>query len=304
MKVSLNRLETIQTKCMTSQPGTSPFPQNYDYVEGQSNPYLCRYGELLWLSKIRQVCSSGLTSVICIKELITHIEAETKRAYAGTAYADTYRWSHDALKQMCDAKCKAWMKELNIWHRWVKSELGLNDKIVVLGAAGGIKSSCRYKDRPVGDQPELMPLDASLNHDIDCSYDWHVMLTAHLPADDPRKFRKDTPKEISRAIMRLCHPTDGVVPNSRRIVEDIKRVLISLEKIVEAGGAIVPGIVNRNGHRNKPGCGGGRQYFPRKENQTCKTLEDMDIYPCVQRIAREFTLEERAKWENKQSLLN
>ena len=47
MKVSLNRLETIQTKCMTSQPGTSPFPQNYDYVEGQSNPYLCRYGELL-----------------------------------------------------------------------------------------------------------------------------------------------------------------------------------------------------------------------------------------------------------------
>jgi hypothetical protein len=134
---------------------------------------------------------------------------------------------------MTDKKCKQWMKDNNYWHCWVLPVLGINDKIVVLTPTGALKSSCRYKERPVGDQPELMPLDASLNHDIDCSLDWHVMLTRHLHDDDVRKFQKGTPQEISRAIMRLCHPTTGVVPSSRRIIEDVKRVLYSLEKIVQ-----------------------------------------------------------------------
>ena len=130
--------------------------------------------------------------------------------------------------------------------------------------------------------------DASLNWDVDCSNNMHVLLTSHLPRDDPRKFRKDTPNQISKAILRLCNPTTGIVPCSRRIIEDVKRVLSSLRTIVEAGGAVVPGLVNRNGHRNKEGDGVGRRYWPRKNHQLDPTMDDYGIMKEVQEVANEF----------------
>ena len=109
----------------------------------------------------------------------------------------------------------------------------------------------------MGNQPEFMPMDVvSLNWDIDCSLNMHILLTTHLPASHPKKYRKDTPLCISKAIMKLCHPETGVlIQCSKRIVQDCNHVLNSTIKIlVEAGGRIlVPGLVNcSNGHRNKP----------------------------------------------------
>ena len=46
-------------------------------------------------------------------------------------------------------------EEKNIYDRWVKPEDGLNDAF-----------GKRWWARPVGDSPELMPLDNSLNQDI------------------------------------------------------------------------------------------------------------------------------------------
>ena len=137
------------------------------------------------------------------------------------------------------------MKEHGYWDRWVTPELGLNDQVVAVDEEGKVHKSRSYKQRPVGDQPEIMPHDASLNWDVDCSNNMHVLLTSHFPRDDPHKFRKDTPNQISKAILRLCNPTTGIVPCSRRIIEDVKRVLSSLRTIVEAGGAVVPCLVNR-----------------------------------------------------------
>ena len=52
--------------------------------------------------------------------------------------------------------------------------------------------------------------------------------------------------------MKLSHPETGVVPSSWIIVQDCNHVLDSTVKIAEAGDRIVPGLVNRNGHINKP----------------------------------------------------
>ena len=131
-----------------------------------------------------------------------------------------------------------------------------------------------------------MPLDASLNCDIDCALNMHALLTADLPNDRPDKFRKDTPMRISQAITQLCHPVTGVVPTSRRIVQDCNRILTSAVAIVEAGGKIVPGLVNRNGHRNRPESD-GRKYHPRKHNQVIKTMDELGIFKSVQKIAME-----------------
>ena len=296
IRMSLKVLTEYQTQALTAQDGHSPYPLPFDYVEGQANPYLYRYGAENWEEKIVKVSRSGLTRVRCVTELIKHIDRETKKAYKGTQFEKTYVWAHDALSQMIDDECKAWMKTNKYWDRWITPVLGCNDEVTIIDPESQKEvTSKNYGERPVGDQPELMPLDASLNWDIDCSLNMHVLLTAHLSRTHQHKFRKDTPKEISKAIMELCHPETGVVPNSKRIIEDCKRVVASAMAITKAGGKIVPGLVNRNGHRNRRNI--GRRYFPRRQTQVIKTMDDLGIFKEVQKIAMERLEMESAKFD-------
>ena len=247
-----------------------------------------RYGSENWISEVKKSSKFSLKNSICVKELVRFIDNETKRVYADTQFADTYMWSHDALKQMTDKLCIEWMKEEGFWHRWIKPELGLNDCVEVVDEDGALKKSKNFGSRPVGNQPEIMPLDSSLNWDIESSNDIHCLLTDHLPRDDPRRFGKATPKEISKSIARLYDPVIGVVPCSRRIVQDCTRVLHALKMIVGAGGAIVPGLANRNGHRKDVGIGDRRRYFPKKNVVEIPTLSDYGIFHEVQDVANEY----------------
>jgi hypothetical protein len=52
------------------------------------------------------------------------------------------------------------MKANGYFDCWIKPELGCNNVVQVEKPE---KTSTRYRDRPIGNQPELMPLDASLN---------------------------------------------------------------------------------------------------------------------------------------------
>ena len=309
--IAVSNVTKIQKKTLTNfraiakeaEQGISPYPKSYDYVEGQSNPYKFRYGEE-WEKEIVKVRRSGLTRVVCVTDLKEHIESTTKNAFKGTEFETTYRWSHDALKQMTDDDCKAWMKEKKIWHRWIKPELECNDFISVYDETKEKTVTSRhYKDRPVGDSPEMMPLDASLNWDIDCSLCMHVLLTSHLENENPLKFRKDNPGQISKAIIKLYHPETGVVPNSKRIVEDCERIVKSAMTIVKAGGGIVPGLCNRNGHRNKNTT--GRKYWPRKRSdQVIATMDDLGIFKEVQAIAMEQIEAETALFNSFQVPIN
>jgi hypothetical protein len=95
------------------------------------------------------------------------MEEHNKAAYAGTKYADLYIWAHDSLTQMTDAAaCRRWMRKKGAWKRWMKPELGLNDCVPFINKNGVAETTTRYKKRPVGDQPELMPHDQSLNYDV------------------------------------------------------------------------------------------------------------------------------------------
>ena len=95
-----------------------------------------------------------------------------------------------------------------------------------------------------------MPLDNSLNNDIQSSLSLHCAITAHLPDDDPRKFSFSTPSTIVSGIRRIYGNDGGNVPSSRRIIEDCKKALNAFQVVYEHGGAMVPGLANRNGHRN------------------------------------------------------
>ena len=292
-RISVKFLKTYQDQARKATDGKSPFPKNFDWVAGNANPYEKRYGSN-WRNVIKKVSRSGLTRFRCVTELVEHIDRETAKCFAGTPYAKNYYWSHDALKQMCDKRCTAWMKEKGYYDRWIKPELECNDVVTITTDSGEIKHNHHYKNRPVGDQPELMPLDASLNWDIDCSLNMHVMMTWHLKQEDPLKFSKATPKEISKGILKIYDPKNGVAPTSKRIIQDVKRVLTSLETIVEAGGKVVEGLVNRNGHRRRKSK--GRKYYPKKATPEIMTLKEMGIFEDVQKVAVEHVKQDAANY--------
>ena len=67
------------------------------------------------------------------------------------------------------------MKDKGYYERWLILQLGCNDNTI-------------FANKPVGNSPEFMPLDMSLNNDKQLSISLHCAITLHLPDDDPRKF--------------------------------------------------------------------------------------------------------------------
>ena len=67
------------------------------------------------------------------------------------------------------------MKENGYYDQWFLPKLNL--------LAGKI-----YKFSLPGDSPELIPLDTSLNKDVDDSALRHIRVTMDLKKDDPKKF--------------------------------------------------------------------------------------------------------------------
>ena len=244
-RLSTKRLKTFRTLALKAKEGRSMYPINFDFRTAE-NPFEARYGSE-WEKKYLSSTIAGMRDKVCVTDLVTHIHNTTKAAYKGTKYEDTYLWSHDALTQMFDKTCIEWMKEQGFYDRWLKPEMDISKE--VCWEKDGLKVSRRYNGRPVGNSPELMPLDNSLFRDFRSSLNLHVGLTAHLPDTDIRKFCKSTPKRLDRAVSRIWDPTRGIAPKPCRIVQDIGRIATACMQIVEFGGGEVPGLAERNGHR-------------------------------------------------------
>ena len=160
---------------------------------------------------------------------------------------------------------------------------------------GNEKRSTNYAGRPIGDCPELMPLDNSLFRDPRCSFDEHVTLTCMAPRTEPWRFSKATPKLIGSAIERLWDPVSGVSPPPNRIVQDILRLKENMMIIVEADGAVVPGVCDRNGHRNKH-AGIGRGHYPMHEDQSALGFDEIGLHVDCQQLLQENLGEEWDKF--------
>ncbi len=274
-KLSTKKITTLRSKAVElSSPGDCPH-QTTDHRKA-ANPYASRYGER-WEEEIKK--SVTLSRYASIKDLVLHIHNESRRVMQGTKYEGKYYFYHDALTQLTDTKCVEWMKEQDIYKHWIKPELGCNENIIVTNQDGETLKSKRYANRMVGNSPEMNPLDNSNFRDVRTAIALNVAATWHLEKKDPLKFSLSTPNEVTRTFKRIWDPKNGVSPTSRRILEDVKRVLVSLQQITTAKGKIVPGIVNRNGYR-----------APRSKSLSCKmhgskkkqkSLEDIGIHESV-----------------------
>ena len=82
----------------------------------------------------------------------------------GSDHEDGFFIVHDALVLMTEKETIEWMKEKNYFHLWLLTMNGLQDVTP-------------YDGRHVGNSPEFMPLDNSLNRDILNSLRFHFILS-------------------------------------------------------------------------------------------------------------------------------
>ena len=86
----------------------------------------------------------------------------------------------------------------------------------------------RYKNRVVGNHPYLMPLDAHLNQDIHAAFDYHAVISKHLPDSSPIKFFRKTPNLMEKGYSKLwdsTRPEGEECPSSHRIIHNIHQVV-------------------------------------------------------------------------------
>ena len=226
-------------------------PSRYESVDYRlnDNPYLAKFGENEWENRIRK-CPL-LRNSLPVSDLIIHMAKSTTDAMKGTIHEGHGLFFHDALSQLTEKATVTWMKnnkyEDRTYHSmWITPVLGCND--LIQGENG--KTVTCYAHRPVGNMPEAMCLDNALNQDMHMAVDGNVGATYFLPDSDPRKFSLTTPNRIVSAYKRVHCPTTehSAIPSSRRIKQDVSKVIFALKCIVDAEGNVVRGLASREGH--------------------------------------------------------
>lgn len=247
-------------------PDMTPAPKPVDHRKA-ANPYLSKFGDS-WKDEISK--SSPLRNVVCITELVEHIFQETKKLYQveseDSDNGPDWWFYHDALSLMACEQTRQWMSEMGYLKHWILPEHGLHTD------DDGLKN---YHMKPVGNSPEFMPLDCSLNKDVHESVNRHVAATCHLPETDPKRFSLSTPKRGDLAYFRVLQGA----PTRERIIQDCERFIINLKAVEQAQGVVVRGLGNRQGRRRQEDCpasnwGGKRQKRPSGEYRLTWLHED------------------------------
>ncbi|KAF0703228.1 hypothetical protein AaE_015483, partial [Aphanomyces astaci] len=240
--ITLCALRQLHMQTLEAQPGAY-MDVSIDHKLAV-NPYLSLYGSE-WKSHIQR--SNLMQGSICITDLVEHIIQESAMVMANSKHADDWLFHHDALSQMTCKSTVTWMKQRGYYRRWLLPELGLNQ-----GTA--------FASRPVGNSPEFMPWDASLNKDVDDCFHRHRVMTQQLDKDDPRKFCSSTPNRLDSAYVRIMDPTLGPhqgCPTSERIIQDVTKCFSNhLLAVINASGTVVQGLGSRSGLRNTVRNGG------------------------------------------------
>ena len=117
--LTITIIQNLHLQALDAEHGEPPQPVNHLLGD---NPYVLCYGEK-WKDEIKK--TTHLSLHIWVTELVTHIMNETKLAYKGTKYEDTYLFYHNALWQMTDNTTIKQMQKEGILHWWIRPVLGL-----------------------------------------------------------------------------------------------------------------------------------------------------------------------------------
>ena len=111
---------------------------------------------------------------VSINTFVMKIYKHSKQVFKGTKYENDWYFYHDALSFMTCKQCQYFMIKQDIYKHWILPLHNIN--------AGTV-----YAGRPVGNTPEIMPLDSNLNKDIHEAVKTHSTYTNILDQKDPKK---------------------------------------------------------------------------------------------------------------------
>ena len=138
-----------------------------------------------------------MSKFCCFTDLIRFMMKEAENLMKGSVHKDDFFIVHDALVLITAMETIERMKEKNYYHRWLLTMNGSQD-------------GTPYAGRPVGNIPEFMPLDNSLNRDILHCLRFHYVLSRFLldgegtdEKERNMRFSFSTPKEIARGLKRI-----------------------------------------------------------------------------------------------------
>ena len=110
----------------------------------------------------------------------------------------------------------------------------------------GVQCWNPYANHPVGDSPEMMPLDSSLFKDLHAGVHYHVTRTTLLDVNDPKEFSLATSTEVAQTYTYVFNPTlvgpNAGIPCSKKILQDYKKIISNCEEVCKARGVVVPGL--------------------------------------------------------------
>ena len=113
------------------------------------------------------------------------IYLNTKEVFKDSVHEHDWMFYRDALSLTTSNECKSFMEREVILTHWLLPQNGVNARTI-------------YAYRPIGNTPELIPMDCNLNRDIHEGAMRHVAFTSRLAKNYPRKFSIATPKQGAR----------------------------------------------------------------------------------------------------------
>jgi hypothetical protein len=249
-KICAKCIDKYMKQAIEDCPSSDPLPatERTDHHKA-ANPYESKYGPN-WMTEIKG--AELVRNFANIQDLVEHMYITSKQLFNPTddPLKDDWFFYHDALSLMTAADTVSWMKSKGYYKHWVLPECGLSEDDRTLKEFWG---------RPLGNSPEMMPLDCNLNKDVHDVVQAHCAATAHIADNgkDPRKFSLSTPQRGDSAYLRVL---EGA-PDSTRIIQDCSRWESNILEVWKAQGAIVVGLGDRQGRRRDqaPAKRGGKR---------------------------------------------
>lgn len=188
-----------------------------------------------WRDAVLKKVESGDHALLSVTKLMQHSIDEGNRLFADTPYADTWMINSDRLSAWWEVEAQDYLEERGFKDRQVRAWGDTNSEY------------WRYHEAVVGDRPELCALDFHLFEDLDYATDQNIINTTSLPVADEADLEDDdlglglcyndgTPRQLSWAMRRTWVHN----PSSERIVEDISRYPLVIDRIIECEGGVVP----------------------------------------------------------------
>ena len=227
-----------------------------------------------WREAVLEKVGSGDHALICVTELMQHTIDEGNRLFRGTPHENTWVISCDRLSAWWEKEAQDYLTERGFFDRQVRAWADTNEEY------------CRYHESVVGDRPEMCALDNHLFNDLDFSLTQNVINTSSLPPSDPRRYLDGNPQQLSSALRRTWADN----PTSERIVEDMTRYPVVIDKIVEHKGGVVPDFKAQHdgcSKRKRSSTEPSRLYTPSTEVKKIGSDRCLELRAEAQRIAGE-----------------